>query len=91
MAIGIERADLSAWLASCGIDVEHARKVIIEAEVGCITKVYVTQFGSDKMFKVQPPDLTDAKVVVTNDTSDPKVSSITSGGWVEFDKGEGVE
>lgn len=73
MSIEILRSNaLVDWLKSAGIDTEHARRVIIDAKAGEVVLVYVEQFGTDQMFKVEPPDLSKAEITVLRPNVVPK-------------------
>lgn len=55
---------LTEWLRKTGIVVEGqlCSRVIIDLTVGNPARVYVEQFGDQKIFEVEPPDLSAAHV-----------------------------
>ena len=59
--------DFLQWLQEVGIVPEgsDARRVVIDAEVGKVVKVYVEMFGTEDILNVEPPpSLTGAKVTI---------------------------
>lgn len=71
MAIGIATGEkLQEWLAATGIVLEgqHARRVLIDITVGHPTRVYIEQFGDEKLFEVKPPDFSPAEIVMKSET-----------------------
>lgn len=70
MAVQVSTGEkLSEWLAATGIVVEgqHARRVVIDMTVGHPTRIYVEQFGDEKVFEVKPPDFSTAEIVMASE------------------------
>lgn len=53
------------WLRRAGIPVDEVRRVIIDAKVDDAVRVYIEQYGTDRMFKVEPPDLSKAEITLS--------------------------
>lgn len=56
--------ELVAWLTRAGIAHadQHVRRVIIDLKVGHPVEVYTEQCGDRRLFKVDAPDLSGAKI-----------------------------
>jgi len=44
------------WAEALGIDPMEVSRVVIDAQVGSVLKVYVEKFGTDRLLQVKPPD-----------------------------------
>jgi len=43
------------WLRASGIIPESTRRVVIDAKVGEVVRMYCEQYGSDALISVEPP------------------------------------
>ncbi len=59
---------LIEWLERAGIQIEgrEVTRVIIDAEVDEIVKVYINHLASDTLFDVAPPKMDGAEVIGLN-------------------------
>ena len=59
---------LIEWLERAGIQVKgrEVTRIIIDAKVGVIVKVYVNQNASEELFNVMPPKMDGAEVIGLN-------------------------
>lgn len=66
MSNPITGSGLVQWLRDTGLIAEgqHAFRVLIDIKVDDVVRVYVEEFGSDQILKVDPPDLKSAEVKV---------------------------
>jgi hypothetical protein len=53
------------WLKGAGIIPERTRRVVIEATVNELVKIYIEQVGTDELISVEPPpELCGPQIVV---------------------------
>ena len=71
MAIVGHDPKLFEWLiAACGLDKDAAqvRRIVIDAQIDNIVKVYIEGYATDKILEVKPPDLRGAEITVLEKT-----------------------
>ena len=66
MSKPIMGSDLHQWLIDSEIisKDQHVRRVVIDINVEDVVRIYIEEFGSDKMLTLAPPKLEGATVVI---------------------------
>lgn len=57
---------------SQGIQWDRTTRIIIDAQMGEPVRMYVTQFGDDRVLSLQPPEVLPAVVEESNTGTEPK-------------------
>lgn len=52
------------WAEALGLDPSECRRVVIDAEVDNVVRVYVEKYGTTRLLDVQPPDPSSVHVTV---------------------------
>ena len=59
-------AFVTQWAEAMGIDIAEDKitRVVIDAQVGEVLKVYLSRWGTDRLLDVTPPDASGVEVTV---------------------------
>lgn len=46
---------VQVWASALGVDPSETRRVVIDASVGAVVKVYVEKYGTEAVLQIAPP------------------------------------
>lgn len=69
MAAAVIKGDkwVTEFLNAIGMGDIPVRRIIVDAEVGHPVKIYVEQWGDERMFNVRPPGADEATVIAVGE------------------------
>ena len=65
-----------ACIRAAGLDPSEVRRIIIDMGVDAPMMIYVEMYGTDRFYKISPPDLTSAKIEILSAEKKQPESSI---------------
>lgn len=55
---------IGKWAEALNLDPRDCQRVVIDAQVGSIVRVYVSKVGSEALLNVEPPDASGVNITV---------------------------